>query len=134
MLPQAPPPNEDPMEQFSLEKRIPQVPLNSASPHPIIFWFRVFLKLAPGPLWYLLCAGLAWLGLMHFIVAIFSAAICAFGVGYCDAFLCESIRKVDGTPILKEALWHAFFFSLGQIIYAPLSIAFFFFLLITLYN
>lgn len=107
---------------FSLEKRIPQVPLPSQQHQRLIWWSRVVVWISPGPAWALICSGLAWLDYEHPAIIFVSAIVCAYGMGYCDAFLSPSVKKKDGVPVVKQALLHALMFSLLQVFIAPLVI------------
>ncbi|MFK7910487.1 MAG: hypothetical protein AB8F34_07780 [Akkermansiaceae bacterium] len=116
----------DPDESgFSLHKRIPQPPLPSQQSGQLIGWCRFLIWISPGPAIVIIGGGIGWLIghlLIHPIFVWAAAFACTFGMGYCDAFLAPAVRKIEGKPIVKQALWHAFAFTVIQIFIAPVTI------------
>ena len=110
-------------EKFSLEKRIPQVPLQSSKFRPSIYWSRFFLWASPGPSCAIIVGGLEYIGYSFTADFLVAFLFCALGIGYCDAFLSESVTKENGAPVVKEALRHACYFGWLLIVVAPLSVA-----------
>ena len=95
----------------------------------MIAWLRIFLKIAPVFAWYFLMVGLKWLGAFNWLDDVITplliiglGILCAYGIGYCDAFLCDNVPKKNGTPEIKAALSHAIFFTILQIVIAPLTL------------
>ncbi len=139
-----PPPTnneDDPMESFSLDRRMPQMPLSSARAKPVIYWFRIIVWLSPGPTWVMLLGALTWCfnGFLPepdpiplILIVIFTSIISAFGIGCFDACLSENVAKENGLPLLPNALRHACFFSGMQIIVAPVSLLLFGFTMVFL--
>lgn len=113
------PPQPDTGTDFSLERRIPQPPLPARQSTRLLWWCRVILWLSPGPAWAMIGVGITWFGYSNFMIATGVATLCAFGIGYSDAFLSPRIRKREGVPVVSEALWHALAFSMMQLFIAP---------------
>ncbi len=125
MQPPAPSQDPDTKKDFSLEKRIPQPPL---PPLPSIqatraaFVMRLIIWASPAPA--LIIAGIGihrlflppdWQAILFFTLI----PVIGLGCGYCDSFLSTSVPKKDGTPVLPQALRHAVFFALAQILVGP---------------
>lgn len=134
---------KDIKHDFSLEKRIYQIPLPSAKSSPVRAWSRFFLWILPAPGVALIAIvatiihETGWLSLpvtLITILCIFFSILLVGFIGYCDSFLSLSVSKQNGKPVTAQAITHSLLFFLAQLSIGPIVFSITVFLAIVLFK